>query len=184
MTRLESLVQNPKRTLGVLAGVLVAVGLAIGSGANFTAQSANPSNTFTAGTLTMDNSKAGAAILTATNMKPGDVTTGTVDITNTGSVDGDFVLTRSALTDTPSSPAMSAKLDLVVTDCGDPDTPDCAGGTEEYNGTLGAMSGSTDLETYSAAEAHRYEFEVTFNSSADNTYQSGSSTATFQWNAS
>ena len=184
MTRLEALVQNPKRTLGVLAVVLAAVGIAVGSGANFTAQSANPSNTFTAGTLTMDNSKDGSAILTASNMRPGDTASGTVDIENTGSLSGAFTLSRSALTNTPTSPAMSTQLDTVVTDCGDAAAPNCATGTEVYNGTLAAMTGTYGLGTYAPGDAHQYRFVVTFKSSADNTYQGGSSTATFQWNAS
>ena len=63
MNRVQALAAKPKRTIGVLALALAAVGVAVGSGANFSAQSANPSNTFTAGTLTMANSKDGAAIL-------------------------------------------------------------------------------------------------------------------------
>ena len=35
----------------------------------------NPSNTFTAGTMTMSNSRDNLAILTASNMKPGDPAT-------------------------------------------------------------------------------------------------------------
>src|SRR6266545_1335916 len=88
MSRIDVLLQHPKRTLGVLALVLVAVGVAVGSGANFSASSANPSNTFTAGTLTMSNSNDAAAILNASNWKPGDTTNGTVDIQNTGSLAG------------------------------------------------------------------------------------------------
>ena len=72
MSRIDVLLIHPKRTLGVLALVLIAVGIAVGSGANFSASSANPSNTFTAGTLTMSNSNDAAAILTASNWKPGD----------------------------------------------------------------------------------------------------------------
>ena len=72
MSRTKVLRANPRRALAALATVLVAVGVTVASGASFTAQTANPSNTFTAGTLTMTNSKAGAAILTASNMKPGD----------------------------------------------------------------------------------------------------------------
>ena len=59
MNRLHALASRPKRTLGALVVVLAAVGVAVGSGANFTAQTANPSNTFSAGTLTMSNSWMG-----------------------------------------------------------------------------------------------------------------------------
>jgi spore coat-associated protein N len=183
--RLEALASKPKRTLGVLAVVLAAVCVAVGSGANFSAQTANPSNTFTAGTLTMANSQAGA-ILTASNMKPGDTSNGTVDIENTGSLSGTFSLSRSALNDSDSSNPMSDKLNLVVKDCGNfsSGTPSCdAGDPNVYSGTIGAMTGSSALGTYAAGEKHRYQFAVTFDSSAGNAYQGDSSTATFQWNA-
>ena len=67
----------------------------------------------------MGNAKAGAAILTASNMKPGDpASKGTVDIKNTGSLAGAFTLTRGTVVDSDGSNPMSAKLNVVVTDCG------------------------------------------------------------------
>ena len=186
MDRLHALASRPKRTLGALVGVLAAVGVAIGSGASFTAQSANPSNTFTAGTLTMSNSLDGAAILSASNMKPGDSAQGVVDIQNTGSLAGTFSLSRSALNDSNGANPLSAQLDLVVKDCGDfsSGTPTCdVGDPNRYSGTLAAMGGSSALGTFAANEKHRYQFTVSFNSAAGNVYQGGSSTATFQWNA-
>lgn len=187
MSRLKIMISRPKRTIGVLAAVLAAVGVAIGSGAAFTAQSANPSNTFAAGSLTMSNSKDNLAVLTASGLKPADVTTGTVDIENTGTVSGTFTLTRSALTDSDATNPMSAKLDVVVKDCGDfsAGTPTCeAGDTNPYSGTLAGMTSAVALGDYDANEKHRYQFTVTFNSSAGNEYQSDSSTATFRWDAS
>ena len=96
MSRLSALAAHPRRTVGALAVVLAAVGITVGSGANFTAHSANPSNTFTAGTLSIDNSRgngsSATAILTAPNLKPGDSAPGTVDIQNSGSVAGNFTL--------------------------------------------------------------------------------------------
>jgi hypothetical protein len=186
MSRLEALAANPKRTLTMLAGVLVAVGVAVGSGATFTAQSANPGNTFSSGTLTMSNSLDNAAILTAANMKPGDTAQGTVDIENTGSIAGTFSLSRTNLVDSDGLNPMSQQLDLVVRDCGDfsGGTPICDGGDPlRYSGTLAAMTGSSALGTFAAAEKHRYQFVATFNSSAGNQYQGDSVSATFQWDA-
>src|SRR3954453_2791204 len=95
---------NRKRTLATLALGLLAVATAVGSGADFTARTANPSNTFSAGTLSMENSKDGTAILNADNLKPGgDPKTGGVDIKNTGSIDGAFTLTRDQLTSTDAN---------------------------------------------------------------------------------
>ena len=186
MTRIDVLLSHPKRTLGALAVALGAVAVAVGSGATFSAQSANPGNSFAAGTLTMSNSKDNVAILSAGNMKPGDSTNGTVDIQNTGSMSGTFTLNRTDLSNSDAVNPMSQKLDLVVKDCGDfgAGTPTCdAGDPVKYSGTLDAMSSSVALGSYAANEKHRYQFVATFQSSAGNAYQGDDTGATFQWDA-
>src|SRR4051794_11136452 len=65
------LVRNPRRTVGALALGLAAAGVAVGSGADFSARSANPSNTFTAGSLSIDNSREGAAVFSPDDLRPG-----------------------------------------------------------------------------------------------------------------
>jgi hypothetical protein len=177
---------SPRKALAALGAVVLAGAVVIGSGADFTSTSANPNNTFTAGNLTHLNSKAGAAILTASLMQPGDDTTGTVDITNDGDVAGDFSLSKSNLVDTPASPAFSAKLDLVVEDCEDDTT--CASPTEIYSGKLGAM-GTIALGSYAVDETHRYRFTVTFPdggvppspTTGDNAYKDASTSVQFDW---
>ena len=179
-------VRHPLRALGALGALVAAVAVAVGSSASFTATSANPSNTFAAGTLTILNSKEGLAVLTASNMKPGESANGTVDVQNTGSLSGAFTLSRSGISDSDATFPMSAKLDLVVKDCGDfssgPPTCD-VGDPAVYTGTIAAM-GSTSLGTFAASEKHRYQFAVTFNSSANNNYQGDSSSVQFDWDAS
>ena len=192
MSRIKVLAASPRRALAALATVLVAVGVTAASGANFNAQSANPSNTFTAGTLSMLNSKAGAAILTASNMRPGDpATTGTVDIQNTGTLSAPFVLSKGTVSNTDGTNPMSDKLNLTVVDCGDfsSGTPVCgdAGDVTKYSGTVTDM-GTTGhlvgaLGTFAANEKHRYQFGVALDSSADDNYQGDSSTVQFLWNA-
>src|SRR4029450_6204730 len=80
----------------LIAALLVGVSFAV-----FSTSSANRGNMFTAGTLTSSNSKDNAAILTAQRMVPGDTTTGTVTISNTGDSKGQFTLTGSTPTNTP-----------------------------------------------------------------------------------
>lgn len=191
MSRLSVLIQRPKRTLGALATVLVAVGVTAASGADFTATSANPSNTYAAGTLSMVNSKSGSAILSLSNMRPdAPAQNGTVDIQNTGSLSGTFSLARQAPVDSDSSNPMSAKLDLVVTDCGAwgsggtvPNPCGDAGEQQVYSGTIAAMSSSLPLGSFAANEKHTYQFAVKLNGSADNAYQGDSSTVRFDWTA-
>jgi hypothetical protein len=189
MTRLSILIKRPKRTLAALTAVLAAVGVAVGSGADFTATSANPSNTFAAGTLSIDNSKEGVAIFTPSNMRPGGPSqSGTVDIKNTGSLTGTFTLSRTNLTDSDAAHPLSAKTNLVVTDCGvyvDTTAPTCGDvdDVDKYTGTLAAMNSATALGSYAANAKHRYLFTATLDSSADNDYQGDNASARFQWDA-
>jgi spore coat-associated protein N len=175
---------NPRRLLLGLGALMIAAALAVGSGASFNSTSANPSNVFSAGTLAQTNSKTNAAILTASNMKPGDTATGTVDIKNTGSVTGTFSLARSSLTDTPTSPAFSGKLNLVISDLGDPTcVTSCPAAVQKYSGTVASM-GTIAMGTFAANENHRYSFTVTFpdgTPAVDNTFQGASTTAGYTW---
>jgi spore coat-associated protein N len=186
MTRFTKLWKaNPRRLLAGLGALMVAAALAVGSGANFNSTSANPSNVFSAGTLAQTNSHNNAAILTASNLKPGDSASGTVDIKNTGSISGTFSLARTSLTDVPASPAFSSKLTLIVTDQGDPAcVSSCPAAVVKYTGVLGSM-GTIALGTFAANENHRYHFAVTFPDGgaggADNAYAGASSTAGYTW---
>lgn len=175
MSRIARLANNPRRTIAALATALVAAAVAVGSGAVFTAHSANPSNIFTSGALAHSNSKNGSAILTLDKMKPTDSVDGTVVLTNTGNIPGTFTLSKSALVDRagPNGGLLSDKLDVRVVDKGD--------SRVVYSGKLGAM-GSLALGAYAPNEAHTYDFTVTFpdggtpasDTTGDNAYKSSS----------
>jgi hypothetical protein len=193
MSRFSVLISKPWRMLGALGLLLAAVALAIGSGADFTASSANPSNTFATGSLSMSNSNSAASILTASNMKPGDSTSGTVDIANTGSVDGVFSVAEG---NTTGSSALAGELNLVVVDCGaftqtttfDDTAPSCSSGTTQiYSGTLsGASVGSSTVNqaaSNTAGDKHRYQFTVSLPANASNTFAGLSTSADFTWSA-
>jgi spore coat-associated protein N len=189
MSRLSILINRPKRTLVALTAMLLAVGVAVGSGANFTATSANPSNTFASGTLSIDNSNEGAAIFTPSNMRPGSPSqSGTVDIKNSGSLAGTFSLTRTNLTNSDTTNPLAGKINLVVTDCGTfvgATAPTCGDGddSDKYTGTLAAMNSAVSLGSYAAGDKHRYRFTATLDSSADDNYQGDNASARFQWDA-
>jgi hypothetical protein len=95
----EAAGRDKKRT--ILAITTVAAVIAAGSIAlpatfgAFTAQTQNPNNTFTAGTLTMSNSRQGAYIISGSNIAPGDSGTFTVTVTNTGSLSATMSLAES-----------------------------------------------------------------------------------------
>lgn len=171
---LSALLRSPRRLLATLALLLAATGVAIGSGASFSSASVNPSNTFASGSLTQSNSKDGQAILKASNMKPGDTTSGTVTITNTGTLGGTFSATESKV----SSTYTTTKLQLNVTDVTG------GGSTSVYSGDLGGF-GTKALGTWAANEAHTYKFVVTFPETNvnQNDDQNKTASADFTWNA-
>jgi spore coat-associated protein N len=187
MSRFKVLRANPRRTLAAMATLLVAVGVTAASGANFTAQKVNAANTFTSGSLSMTDSVAGA-ILTASNMKPGDSATGQVRIKSTGTLGGTFSLSKDTLTDSGSTLPLSSQLTLNIVDCGVDFT--CGNGddvaTPVYNGNLAAMP-STSLGTWGANaqpnSEHQYKFTVTLAGTADNNYQGGTTSVRFLWDA-
>jgi hypothetical protein len=173
--------------------VLAAVGVTVASGADFMPSSANPANTFSAGTLSMYNSAANSAILTASNLKPGgSAQLGTVDIANTGSLSGTFSLTRGTPVDSDTANPLSGKLEVVVTDCGayaGATAPTCGDGDDAtvYSGSLAQMGTTShaiaSLGSFAAGAKHRYQFSVALDGTADNGYQGDSSTVAFTWNA-
>ena len=189
MTRFKALWKaSPRKVLLAFGGLMVAAALAVGSGANFNSTSANPSNVFAAGTISHSNSKANAAILTASNMVPGGSATGTVDIKNTGSDTGTFTLTHLTPVDTPTSPGLSKKLTVTVQDLGDPTcVSSCPAAVQLYTGTIFAMPATIALGTYIPAATHRYQFTVNFpdggTGGADNAYQGASTTVEYDWSS-
>jgi spore coat-associated protein N len=190
MERISFLISNPRRALGALAAVVAATGVVIGSGANFTAASANPSNTLSTGSLSILNDKEGAAILTASNMRPGDpATVGTVDIKNTGTLSGTFSLSRGTPVDSDAGNPLSGKLNVVVTDCGvwtNDATPNVCGDGDDsakYTGTLAAMSSPIALGSFAAGAKHTYRFAISLDGTAGDAYQGDNTQVAFNWNA-
>ncbi len=89
MTRLQVLVSQPRLALGALLTLALASAAIVGSGADFTATSANPTNTFSSGTLSISNTKAERRRLH--RLEPASrrsVASGTVDIGNSGTLVG------------------------------------------------------------------------------------------------
>jgi hypothetical protein len=164
--------------------LLAAAAVAVGSGADFNSTSANASNVLSAGNIAQSNSRGGAAILTASLLKPGATSIGTVDIKNTGDIAGTFTLAKSNVVDTPATPPFSAKLTVDIDDMGDPAcTVSCPPTVNKYSGTLGAM-GTIALGSFAAAESHRYRFTVTFPNgtpATDNVYKSASTSLQYDW---
>jgi spore coat-associated protein N len=180
MNRMKSLWKaSPRKVLLAFGALLVAAALAVGSGANFNSTSANPSNIFTAGTISHSNSKSNAAILTASNLVPGNTATGTVIIKNTGTANGTFTLTHATPVDTPASPGLSKYLTLTIVDQGDPTcVTSCPAAVTLYSGTIYAEPATIALGQFTPNQQHQYLFTMTFPdgglNGADNAYQGAS----------
>jgi spore coat-associated protein N len=190
MTKMKSLWKtSPRKVLFAFGALTVAAALAVGSGANFNSTSANPNNVFTAGTISSSNSKPNAAILTASNIVPGNTATGSVDIKNTGSANGTFTLSAAPPVDTagaPGGPRLSKKLTLTIVDQGDPTcTTACPAPVTLYTGTIFAQPATIALGAFPAGATHRYVFTMTFpdggTSGADNAYQGASTSVDYNW---
>ncbi len=175
-----------RRLLFSMAAVLLATALAAGSGANFVSVSANSGNVIKAGIVSFTTSATGSAAVTVTALAPGHSETDTVDIVNTGDLTETFTLATSSLVDRPASPALSAKLDLVVKDLGDPGcASSCPDPVTRFSGKLSALT-SASLGSWAAGAKHRIVFVVSMpdgGTGAENAYQGAKSTVDFTWTA-
>lgn len=170
--RLAWMGRNSKKLILAIIAIIIAAVVVIFSFSLFTSSSANPGNMVGSGSMEIENSKEGQAILTVANLLPGEQVTGTVEVTNVGDAAGDFELTSSNLVDTPADPAFSSVLTLVITD----------GASEVYNGSLASV-GTVDLGTWQAGDTHNYVFTVTFDETAGNEFQNAETTLDFTWDA-
>jgi spore coat-associated protein N len=165
-----------KILLSLAAVSVVTVAAVGGTFANFTATPTTiASNAFASGSLTMSRSGSGA-IFNASAMKIGDTATGSVTITNTGTLAGAYSLAGS----TSGSSVLANQLNLKV-------YKDVDGGTALYDGSLGGFS-SVSLGTFAAnGDAHTFYFHVSFPTTGsdvgDNALQGLSASTTFTWSA-
>jgi hypothetical protein len=167
------------RILLTIAAVVAVSALALGGTyANFTATPTTiSSNAVTSGTQTMGRSGSGA-IFSAANMKIGDTATGSVTITNTGSLAATYTLDSSVTGDATFGGAL--KLTIYADN-------DNAAGSKIYDGALNGVS-SLALGNFAATSgSHVYYFHVslptTGTDAGDNALQGKTATASFTWNA-
>ena len=164
-----------KILLSLAAVSVVAVAAVGGTFANFTATPTTiSSNAFAAGSLTMSRSGSGA-IFSSAAMKIGETATGSVTITNTGTLAGSYTLTGTS----SGSAALASQLHLTL-------YKDVDGGTAVYDGPLGSFSAS--LGTFAAGgDAHTFYFHVSLPSTGsdagDNALQGLSADESFTWSA-
>ena len=166
-----------KILLSLAAFAVVAVATVGGTFANFSATPTTiSSNAFASGTLTMSPSST-SAIFSSVSMKIGDTATGSVTITNTGTLAGAYTLTGSS----SGSAALAAQLHLTLYKDTD------GSGTPVYDGSLGGFT-SASLGTFAPTNgAHTFYFHVSLPSTGtnagDNLLQGLSADESFTWSA-
>jgi hypothetical protein len=167
-----------KILLSIAALGAVSVAAIGGTYANFAAAPTTlSSNAFTAGSLSMSRSGSGA-IFSIDAAKIGEETSGSVTITNTGTLAGAYTLSGS----TAGSAVLADKLQLVAYK-----DIDGSASAKIYDGALSGFS-SVGLGTFAASNgAHTYYFHVslptTGSDTGDNALQGLSTATSFTWSA-
>jgi spore coat-associated protein N len=167
-----------RRGFAALGLILVAAAMTVGSGANFSAESVSSGNVIKAGIVALSNGASGSAVINVTGLAPGHSLPSLVDMANAGDLPAVITLTTSNLVDAPASPALSAKLNLLVEDTSKSSTV--------FSGKLNAFS-SASLGTWAPGEEHRLRFTVSFPDGGaggtDDAYQGARSTINLTWRA-
>jgi hypothetical protein len=139
------------------------------------------------GSFSQLNSRAGLSIFRTDGLAPGAAVTGSVTVTNAGTLGGRFTLSAADLSDTPGSGGgrLSERLGLAVVDVTAPTSPRTV-----YSGRLAAMA-VRPLGHLRAGEARRYRFTASLPdggappspTSGDNAYAGSSTHVRFVWDA-
>lgn len=158
-----------RRVLVPLATLAAAGALAVGSGASFSSQTENAISTVTAGTLLQENTRENEAIFDVSNIKPGDTVTGSLTITNSGTLPAAFTLTEFG----DANGFEADVLSMTITE---------VGGAQVFAGEFGDLV-SADLGAWTAGEARSFDFVVSLAQAADNDNQGAEATASYRWSA-
>ena len=132
---------NMRNVRRALLSTLVVGAVAMVSGAGtfaaFSSTTSNSGNRFAAGTVAISDNDAGGTMLTLSNARPGDSTTGCIAVTYGGTLPADVHLYGNV------NGALAPYLTLTVTRGTDPSPsfPGCAGFTADGNNYIGAGAG-------------------------------------------
>jgi spore coat-associated protein N len=159
--------------LAALALVSLALGSAMFSGATFTSKSAN-SASLAAASIQLSSTSPNRAIVSATEMRPGDSRQGTISIGNQGTAPGTVTLRAAGLTGS----ALAGVVELKVEDTTG------GGSTQVWSGKLGSF-GSVSLGSFAAGSSRSYRFTLSWPAADDEaSLQAASTSLTFQWSGS
>lgn len=146
---------DQRRLIIGLILLATAVAVAVFATAIFTASSASAGNLIASGLMSVDQSKHGAALLSASDLLPGQSATGMVTLSNTGAKSGSFTLSTIDLTDTPGvpgGPPLSARALLLIENVTSRSSP-----VRMYSGLLDGV-GTLQLGRWAAGATHAFRF--------------------------
>jgi hypothetical protein len=145
------------------------------------APAARATVTAASGSFEVTNSDQGLPIFAATNVAPGDSTSGTVTIEDTGTEAATLALVRGDLVDSPGlgGGLLSERLRLSVVDISAPGAPRTV-----YDGPLASMPKQA-VGRFEPGEARTFEFTASLpdggSASFQNAVQSASTTVAYSW---
>ena len=139
----------------LLAALILVLSVTIASSdARDTSVKVNAGNAFSAGSMALVNSRSGSAVISASGLMPGGSATGSLTLTAQGNYTAAVTLANAGISDTPSSPALSQALTLLVEDVtGTPQTL--------WSGTMSSLS-AVSLGQITSGSTRTYRFTVTF----------------------
>lgn len=189
---------NKQILLGLLS-IFAVVALVGGTTfALFQSNASNNGNTFGAGTLVLNIKDAPGStstpLFTVTKAMPGDSFTQVIKLSNTGNIairNGSLILTKIDLTPTPASPDLGGKLNLELwKDNNNNGIIEPGAGGDTLIGAIQPLTNSLwtgldlgfGLSAFGEAGASQNVIaKITFDTSADSTYQSASDTFNFNF---
>jgi spore coat-associated protein N len=174
--------------------VVLAASITAGAMAVFTDQQTNPDNVFTTGTVILGIDPA-TAMFTVSNMAPGDVEYGGLEVTNDGSLELRYAMTTTA----DDTSTLDEQLDLTIDVVTGPGvdtiwyTDDDVVGEANIYGPDGVLSsaffgdptqgGQADDRTLASLASERLRFKATLPLDTDNSYQGTTCTVAFVFDA-
>ncbi len=180
---------------GAIPVALLISGVIVGqaSYSAFTSTTSNPTNNWSAGTVSLSDDDSNTAMFTATGLKPGVTGTKCIAVTSSGTLASEVKLygTSSSTTD-----ALSTYIDLAIVQGTGGSSASCTGftalssGSSLYSGTLAnfgttATNYANGLGTWTPSgtvpETRTFEFTYTVDPATPNTSQGGTAAVGFTW---
>jgi spore coat-associated protein N len=164
--------------LALVCAALVCAALLLDAPGSGAAREARVAASLAGGSVSIVNSRQGAAIFQAEGIGPGDSAAGTVTISNTGTLDGVLLLGQDSIADVsgPGGGALSGRLDLVVRDV-------TSAPAALWTGKLAAMP-PLNLGPLGAGASRTFEFTASLpHGVGDDAFAGSAMSSRFLWTA-